>query len=102
MGTQLMHPDPAGASGAAFIYLQLQGIRRSLKRVKATLSLSPDPDISEMCVGHLQTLSRLARFERVCSYFFPCVMNIFNCEKDVEVRFRRTWAPESLRTSQGV
>lgn len=91
--------------GAAFIYLQLQGDSPFLLKGEGNpLFSSPDPDISEMCVGHPADTSRLAlvlkRRAQALRAFLLLVLReyISLLMKDVEVRFRRTWAPESLRT----
>lgn len=95
--------------GEAFIYLQLQGDSQFLLKSEGNpLFSSPDPDISEMCAAHPADTSRLAlllkRRARALRAFLFLVLReyISLLMKDVEVRFSRTWALESLRTSQGV
>lgn len=95
--------------GAAFDYLQLQGDSQVLLKGEGNpLFSSPEPDISEMCAGHPADTSRLAllskRRARALRAFLLLVLREYIplLMKDVEVRFRRTWVLESLRTSQGV
>lgn len=95
--------------GAAFDYLQLQGDSQFLLKGEGNpLFSSPEPDISEMCAGHPADTGRLAllskRRARALRAFLLLVLREYIplLMKDVEVRFRRTWVLESLRTSQGV
>lgn len=69
----------------------------------------PYPDISEMCAGHpvdtngfALLLERRAQNLRAFLLSVLRVFIYFLFMKGVEVRVRRTWAPESLRATQGV
>lgn len=106
-GTYLALPrEPVGV---AFIFQQLQGDLLFLLKGKGNrLDSSLDTDISEMCARHRQTPTRSPSFwnggcSKPACIAFHCASRIyFIVYETCGGEGRRTGAPESLRTSQGV